>query len=60
MAIEKKRKTNHQTGWHKPIVNPTQNAKADGHKDFCDRCLGAHDLICPETGTNHPSKNCTL
>lgn len=34
-----KTKTNHQTGYHKPVVNPTTNYPKDSHKAFCKRCL---------------------
>ena len=34
-----KTKTNHQTGYHKPVVNPTTNYPKDGHNAFCKRCL---------------------
>ena len=35
---DKKTKTNHQTGYHKPVVNPTTNYPMDSHKEFCKRC----------------------
>lgn len=36
--LTKKKKTNHQTGYHKPVVNPTTNYGPDSHKKFCERC----------------------
>jgi hypothetical protein len=29
-----KTKTNHQTGYHKPVVNPTTNYPKDSHKEL--------------------------
>lgn len=56
-----KTKTNHQTGWHKPIVNPTLNYPMDTHKEFCNRCLKRyHNGVCPMTKSGHPSKDCSL
>ena len=46
VRTETKRKTNHQTGWHKPVVNPTTNYAPDGHTKFCKRCK-AHNGGCP-------------
>lgn len=51
-------KTNHQPGYHKPIVNPTTNYPKDTHKEFCRRCL-AHHAGCPITNRN-PAKSCSL
>ena len=53
-------KTNHQTGWHKPIVNPTTNYAKDSHKAFCKRCVKANDGVCPITGNEHVAKSCDL
>ena len=53
-------KTNHQTGWHKPIVNPTTNYAIDSHKAFCKRCIGYHGGNCPVTGRATTSKSCSL
>ena len=53
-------KTNHQTGWHKPIVNPTTNYAKDSHKAFCKRCMKANDDKCPITGSQNASKSCDL
>lgn len=33
-------KTHHQTGYHKPVKNPTTNYPKDSHKEFCKRCFG--------------------
>lgn len=45
-----KTKTNHQTGYHKPVVNPTTNYPKDGHNAFCKRCLERyHEGTCPIT-----------
>ena len=54
----KETKTNHKTGWHKRIKNPTTNYRKDEHKDFCRRCLD-HNIVCPVTGYK-PSKLCDL
>lgn len=48
-------KTNHQTGYHKPVVNPTANYPMDTHKEFCKRCIKRHGK-CP---ANNP-KDCNL
>lgn len=56
-----KTKTNHQTGYHKPVVNPTTNYPKDSHKAFCKRCLERyHEGICPITGSRVPSGRCDL
>lgn len=56
-----KTKTNHQTGYHKPVVNPTTNYPKDSHKAFCKRCLERyHEGICPITGRRVPSGRCDL
>ena len=39
-------KTNHQTGYHKRIKNPSTNYIGDAHKAFCKRCF-AHNKRCP-------------
>ena len=39
-------KTNHQTGYHKRIKNPSTNYIGDPHKTFCKRCM-AHNKRCP-------------
>lgn len=57
---EKKSKTNHSTGYHKPVKNPTQNYPMDTHKDFCKRCFPAHKGICPMTGLPILSKGCSV
>lgn len=54
-----KTKTNHQTGWHKPVVNPTTNYPMDTHKEFCKRCLKHHGK-CPATKSGKPSQDCNL
>jgi hypothetical protein len=53
-------KTHHQTGYHKPVRNPTTNYAKDTHKDFCKRCIKAHGGICPETSTMRASFACSL
>lgn len=56
-----KTKTNHQTGYHKPVVNPTTNYPKDGHNAFCKRCLERyHEGICPITHSKNPSGRCDL
>ena len=39
-----KSKTNHQPGYHKPVVNPTTNYPPDSHKKFCVRCMARNGL----------------
>ena len=53
-------KTHHQTGWHKPIRNPTTNYAKDTHKDFCNRCIKFHNGVCPDTETTRKSFACGL
>lgn len=56
-----KTKTDHQTGYHKPVVNPTTNYPKDSHKAFCKRCLERyHEGICPITGTSKASSQCDI
>lgn len=56
-----KTKTNHQTGYHKPVVNPTTNYPKDGHNAFRKRCLERyHEGICPITHSKNPSGRCDL
>lgn len=56
-----KTKTNHQTGYHKPVVNPTTNYPKDGHNAFCKRCLERyHEGTCPITHSKNPSGRCDL
>lgn len=52
-------KTNHQTGYHKAIKNPTTNYAKDSHKDFCKRCM-SHNNGCPRINGHLPSKECSL
>ena len=59
MSKNNKTKTNHQTGYHKPVVNPTTNYPMDSHKSFCKRCVKINGC-CPMTGTAHASKNCDI
>ena len=56
----KQTKTNHQTGYHKPVTNPTMNYPMDSHKAFCSRCLVYNGGVCPVTGTACPTKNCNI
>lgn len=57
----KNTKTNHQTGYHKRVKNPTTNYPMDSHQEFCKRCLHLyHGGICPVTHTKRPSKECSL
>ena len=53
-------KTNHQTGYHKPIKNPTYNYPKSTHKEFCLRCRVHNNGGCPITGTGRTSKSCSL
>lgn len=53
-----KTKTNHQTGYHKPVINPTTNYPMDSHNEFCKRCM-AYNGRCPITG-GKPSKHCDI
>lgn len=53
-----KTKTNHQTGYHKPVINPTTNYPMDSHKEFCKRCM-VYNGHCPITG-GKPSKHCDI
>lgn len=52
-------KTNHQTGYHKPVKNVTTNYPKDGHEKFCKRCIG-YNNGCPVTGTSKPSRDCDI
>lgn len=52
-------KTNHHTGYHKPVKNPTTNYPMDSHKAFCKRCLGYNGGICPMTGRG-PTSSCNV
>ena len=53
-------KTHHQTGYHKPLRNPTTNYAKDTHKAFCTRCVAFHNCICPDTETPRKSFACNL
>lgn len=55
-----KTKTNHQTGYHKPVVNPTTNYPKDSHKAFCKRCMRYNGGVCPITGTTYADKRCDI
>lgn len=44
--IDRVTKTNHKTGWHRPIKNPTTNYPMDSHQAFCKRCL-TYNGGCP-------------
>lgn len=55
-----KTKTNHQTGYHKPVVNPTTNYPKDSHKAFCKRCMGYNGGFCPNTHSIRPDGRCDL
>jgi len=52
---DKKTKTNHQTGYHKRVKNPTTNYPMDSHKEFCKRCK-AYNGGCPSANP----KDCNL
>lgn len=56
---DKKTKTNHKTGWHKRVVNPTTNYAKDTHKAFCKRCLH-HNEGCPVSKSGNPTAACSL
>lgn len=58
-AFKRDTKTNHRTGYHKPIKNRTTNYPKDGHKAFCARCR-AYNGGCPMTGKSAPSRSCSL
>lgn len=61
MKEKKTTKTNHQTGWHKRVVNPTTNYPMDSHKEFCKRCLDRYNGgICPMTKTKATHKGCSV
>lgn len=57
---DQKTKTNHQTGWHKRVVNPTTNYAMDNHKAFCKRCFAINKHVCPVTKTAAKSMGCTI
>lgn len=57
--VKRDTKTNHRTGYHKPIKNRTTNYPKDGHKAFCVRCRG-YNGGCPMTGKSAPSRSCSL
>ena len=40
VKVARNTKTHHQTGYHKPVKNPTTNYPKDSHKEFYKRCLG--------------------
>ena len=52
-------KSNHQTGYHKPVKNPTTNYPKDAHKAFCKRCM-VYNSGCPITGSSFPSSRCDI
>ena len=52
-------KTNHQTGYHKPVKKFTTNYPKDSHEKFCKRCIG-YNNGCPVTGTSKPSADCNI
>ena len=58
-APTKQRKTNHQTGWHKRVKNPTKNSKSITHKEFCEICY-AYNKCCINTNTTRLDKNCSI
>lgn len=53
-------KTNHQTGYHKPVKNRTTNYGPDTHSKFCRRCIEHNKLRCPMTGKPWPTKSCNV
>lgn len=56
----KQTKTNHQTGYHKPVTNPTTNYPMDSHKAFCKRCVTYNGGVCPATGTTKTYNHCDI
>lgn len=52
-------KTHHQTGYHKPVKNPTTNYPKSSHKAFCRKCL-SYNKGCPSNNTPFPDRGCTL
>ncbi len=50
MKTDGNTKTNHKTGYHKPVKNPTTNYPPDSHKRFCRRCMDHNKGFCPITG----------
>lgn len=52
-------KTNHQTGYHKPVKNPTTNFPKDTHKEFCKRCF-LFNKGCPDGRLVDQLKGCSL
>lgn len=52
-SVSKHKKTNHQPGYHKPVVNPTTNYAPDSHKKFCVRCMARN-------GVGRHCKGCSL
>ena len=59
VKVARNTKTHHQTGYHKPVKNPTTNYPKDSHKAFCKRCMGYNGCVCPRTNGN-PTKACDL
>lgn len=57
---DKKTKTNHQTGYRKPVKNPTTNYPMDTHKAFCKRCKAINGNICPVTGKTFTAARCSV
>lgn len=56
----KETKTNHRTGYHKPIKNPTHNVAPDSHKAFCERRF-AKNGGCPDNrGKLTKSRDCNV
>lgn len=58
--MDKKVKTNHQPGYHKPVVNPTTNYPMDSHKKFCLRCMVHNGGRCPMSGKKVPFYACNV
>lgn len=56
----KQTKTNHQTGYHKPVTNSTTNYPMDSHKAFCKRCVKYNGGVCPATGTTKLYQHCDI
>lgn len=52
VKVVRNTKTHHQTGYHKPVKNPTTNYPKDSHKEFCKRCLAHNGVFGPQWGVS--------